>query len=1152
MKEASAASQASLYALVARQAELTPNATALHEQSGDMSWTYSELIAMVKSLAAKLRPVVQRNQQQVELPITPLVCILMERNHLHIVAILAVLSIGAAYVPIDPSFPEDRQQYIMQHSRCSVVVIEPKFAKKVESMTHSLASDAAEVLIVDAISLSQQYTGHVAVGHDQTVSASSTSSTQLAYVLYTSGSTGKPKGVMVRDSSVVNLVQFFATELRVTPTDRVLGLTTFCFDISVLEVFLPLISGATLVLAASATQKNPLALISLLAAQRVSILQATPTTYEMLLASGWSGDMQITALVGGEACRPSVAELAGRVKQLMNVYGPTETTIWSSSHSLSPDPAQQLAYKEGHVPVGKPLWGTTFHLVDEQGKEVIGEGEGELWIGGDGVALGYLHSPELTASKFVPNPFDCAYKGMPAYRTGDLFQRSADGLYFFLRRLDDQVKVAGYRIELGEVERACQQHPRVNQALAVAKQDLLVVFVTLHKEDGISGISLSEHQLRKEVRAAAATKVPPYMLPSVVKALDAIPTTANGKLDRLAVTVLLEQYLLQEQSIGHLELEVDKEDQKIMDGDDNGRQHADHDTVNARTKASLSMVGFIVSTAERASGQPIPSLHASFAALGIDSLAAVLFRRSLAQAIGDGFDVDARLLYDPDTTVLSFSRAVYDRLNAEQPETLMRLGITSATEVEEDDTAGLQAMEEGRSKLEQKSEASEESVQAMVIGQLILGKRELLEGLRGLVVALIIVDHFFISTKLAMRITADTSYFVILTGWITALQEASSPVTNTVKGWKPLAFLHSRFLGLFPIYWLVLLLCGPYIYCSLPNQHLTQSQLGGVLTLYVLGLQEWTQYCNTSLRAVYYVSVIWGVLCVYAAMKTTWIWSSKMHYVFRVLLQGCWVAFLLGMEVYLWNYGGLHCPWAMLYFYGAFGIAKYVLIPLLQLCGNVSAPTAEAATVVGTPTSAWKYYVPAVLTDATCVVLLFTTFFNGFDGSQGAYSTFNSIARLYLNPFLFAMLVLFAFLQPAHHQQQGNYQSLLTRLLTCSYSGMRLLGECSLPIYLVQLTFVDFYFRLMIEGIADGDFPFTRRFIYHDRGDSSSTSSSPSSPPHYFLGYKIIAVALAVLLGIFLQKVYQDKLVVNLHLRLMAHFRQQQPLEQKAKGVSSC
>ena len=325
---------------------------------------------------------------------TPLVALLTNRGHASIASMLGILKSGAAYVPIDPSFPEDRQLHILTHSKCQIVIVEDIHLNRLKNMYISQIEPLPKILILNAstasvIELKLESSALRNIVNKSSSLGITRSTESLAYVLYTSGSTGKPKGVMVRNQGLLNIIQFFANDLKVTNKDAVLGLTTFCFDISMLEIFMPLIKGATLVLVSLATQKNPIRIIETLTKYNITIMQATPTTYEMLISCGWNGDTNIKFLVGGEACRPKVAQLSSTCGGLYNVYGPTETTIWSSSFRIPTDKAIVNGYVTSGVPVGHPISATSFYLVSEQGEEITAiDGEGELFIGGDGVALG--------------------------------------------------------------------------------------------------------------------------------------------------------------------------------------------------------------------------------------------------------------------------------------------------------------------------------------------------------------------------------------------------------------------------------------------------------------------------------------------------------------------------------------------------------------------------------------------------------------------------------------------------------------------------------------------------------------------------------------------------------------------------------------------
>lgn len=374
----------------------------------------------------------------------PLVLIMTNRCIGSVVSMLGVLKIGGTYVPIDPSFPPDRQNYMISHSNSRQIIVDPETYKLILSMNvavpHIVIIDSNGSVVDTIIDNSIALISPISLSLPSQMTDSS-----IAYILYTSGSTGMPKGVMVTTSGLVNVIQYFIDKLQVSPTDVVLGLTTFCFDISMLETFLPLLSGATLILVSSGTQKQPLKIIETISKYQVSIMQATPTTYDMLLACGWTCDQNIKLLAGGEAFRPSLLPLTQHCHSLYNVYGPTETTIWSSCYQIvkrevslprSDFPATAV------VPIGVPISQTSFHLVNTEGLIEVADGdEGELCIGGIGVAAGYLHAPDLSSSKFILNPFGDG--GL--YRTGDLARKLKDGNYVFLGRVDDQIKLHGFR-----------------------------------------------------------------------------------------------------------------------------------------------------------------------------------------------------------------------------------------------------------------------------------------------------------------------------------------------------------------------------------------------------------------------------------------------------------------------------------------------------------------------------------------------------------------------------------------------------------------------------------------------------------------------------------------------------------------------------------
>jgi amino acid adenylation domain-containing protein len=338
--------------------------------------------------------------------------------------------------------------------------------------------------------------------------------TDRAYVIYTSGSTGKPKGVEIEHRALVNFMCSMANEPGMNATDVLLAVTTISFDIAGLELLLPLLVGARVEIVSRDTASSPALLTQALERSGATVLQATPATWRMLLDSGWAGSTTLRAFCGGEALgRDLVARLLPRVNALWNLYGPTETTIWSAVVRI--DSADDIT-------IGKPIANTQLYVLDAE-REVLPFGAvGELWIGGDGVARGYLGRPELTAERFVANPF--AEGRM--YRTGDLARLRADGRFECLGRLDGQVKIRGYRIELGEIEAVLGEHAKVRECAVVARElageRALVAYVV--------GSGDAE-EYRRYLRGI----LPDYMTPAAFVALDALPRTPNQKIDRKAL-----------------------------------------------------------------------------------------------------------------------------------------------------------------------------------------------------------------------------------------------------------------------------------------------------------------------------------------------------------------------------------------------------------------------------------------------------------------------------------------------------------------------------------------------------------------------------------------------------------------------------------------
>ena len=346
---------------------------------------------------------------------------------------------------------------------------------------------------------------------------------QRAYVIYTSGSSGEPKGVEVTHRSVANLVSYMRERPGLSERDVVANLTTPAFDLSVPDWYLPLTTGAQLLIVPREATLDGVELADWLARSGVTFVQATPTTWQLLIDASWTGSATLKIVCGGEALSQALAqELQSRCASLWHMYGPTETTVWSSILKLEPE--------DGPPALGGPIANTRFYVLDANRQPVPIGVAGELLIGGEGLALGYHDRPELTAEKFVDDAFSPS-AGARLYRTGDLVRWRENGTLEFLGRIDQQVKLRGFRIELGEVEAALDAHPDVSAAVAIVREDSpgdqrLIAYVVPAGEQIVE-----LEQLRRLCKA----KLPPFMVPSGFVSVDAFPVTANGKLDRRAL-----------------------------------------------------------------------------------------------------------------------------------------------------------------------------------------------------------------------------------------------------------------------------------------------------------------------------------------------------------------------------------------------------------------------------------------------------------------------------------------------------------------------------------------------------------------------------------------------------------------------------------------
>jgi amino acid adenylation domain-containing protein len=495
-------SQSLLHELVETQVEATPQAVAVSFEAERV--TYGELNALANQLAHHLRSLGVG-------PETP-VGICLERSINMAVAVLGVLKAGGAYLPLDPTWPKDRLMFMLGDAQAPVLLTEQRLAGWfLNSVAHTVCLDSDW----KAISKAQRENPPRATGPDK-----------LAYVIYTSGSTGKPKGVQIPHRAVINLLTDMRSRLHVTGQDNFLFLTTLSFDIAGLELFLPLTMGAHVTLVSHEIATDGAGLSRAVAAAGVTVMQATPATWQMLLDVNWKGDSRLKILCGGEALKPELAkQLSHRCATLWNVYGPTETTIWSTALEVSTVPVHSAAA----VSIGRPIANTEIYLLDSASHPVPIGVPGELHIGGAGLARGYLNQPELTEQKFIPHPFSTE-PGARLYRTGDLARYRADGNIEFLSRTDHQVKIRGFRIEPGEIEAALVQCPGIRAAAVMAREDAagekrLIAYI----------VAPEQEVTRESLRRCLRERLPDYMVPSAFILMDALPLTSNGKLNRQAL-----------------------------------------------------------------------------------------------------------------------------------------------------------------------------------------------------------------------------------------------------------------------------------------------------------------------------------------------------------------------------------------------------------------------------------------------------------------------------------------------------------------------------------------------------------------------------------------------------------------------------------------
>jgi amino acid adenylation domain-containing protein len=484
------------------QAERTPDSVAIIFK--DTQLTYRELDAHANQLAHHL--------QALSVGRGSLVAVHLERSATMIVALLAILKAGGAYVPLDPSYPIVRLGLMLKDSRAQVILTQP-------SLRGTLPESGVDIVCVE-----RDWPSNVA-GQSITSPHSKAMGGDLAYVIYTSGSTGEPKGVCVPHRAVIRLVEN-TNYITLGPAHRVAQASNVSFDAATFEIWGALLNGGTLVITPQEVLLSPQALAAHLAARQITTIFLTTSLFNQMAALSPTIFADLCHVVfGGEAVDPKAVQHVlehGKPQHLINGYGPTETTTFAVCHNIE-------RLESGRVPIGRPIANTQVYVFDPALNPVPVGVAGELYIGGDGLAHGYLNQPESTAARFVPDPFN---PGDRLYKTGDLVRYLPDGNLEFLGRLDEQVKIRGFRIELTEIEAALRQHPQIRTCLVLARDDVsstakrLVGYIVAHHETSLSIPELRRHLKRQ---------LPEFMIPAAFVFLKTMPLTSNGKVDREAL-----------------------------------------------------------------------------------------------------------------------------------------------------------------------------------------------------------------------------------------------------------------------------------------------------------------------------------------------------------------------------------------------------------------------------------------------------------------------------------------------------------------------------------------------------------------------------------------------------------------------------------------
>ncbi|MCY7765553.1 non-ribosomal peptide synthetase [Bacillus inaquosorum] len=485
-----------LHELFEKQAKKTPDRAAVSYE--DETLTYRELDERSTQLAIYL--------QTHGVGPDRLAGIYVDRSLDMLVGLLAILKAGGAYVPLDPSYPAERLEYMLEDSEVSI-------ALTTSELVNTLRWNGVKTALLDKDWDDIAQTASDLKGLTRTVTPEN-----LAYVIYTSGSTGKPKGVMIPHKALTNFLVSMGETPGLSPEDKMLAVTTYCFDIAALELYLPLIKGAHCHICQTEHTKDVEKLKRDIQTIKPTVMQATPATWKMLFYAGWENEERVKILCGGEALPETLKRYFLHTgSEAWNMFGPTETTIWSA--------VQRINEECSHATIGKPIANTQMYITDSQLVPVPAGVPGELCIAGDGVAKGYYKKQELTNSRFIDSPFE---PGTKLYRTGDMARWLPGGRIEYIGRIDNQVKIRGFRIELGDIESRLSEHPGIQDCVVVAAEENGMDKLAAYYTTKDANASLAARELRHYVKDV----LPAYMVPSYFIQLDHMPLTPNGKIDR--------------------------------------------------------------------------------------------------------------------------------------------------------------------------------------------------------------------------------------------------------------------------------------------------------------------------------------------------------------------------------------------------------------------------------------------------------------------------------------------------------------------------------------------------------------------------------------------------------------------------------------------